>query len=188
MGTDLDPGLVEEFDAFVRSRGPRLVRIARLLVDDADAADDLVQTVLVKVLDAWPRIRRVQDRDAYLRRCLVNTRNSWWWRRRREVRVEEVTDALTAPAGDVAEHVVRRRALAAALRRLSPGQRTAVVLRYYADLDERQVADAMGCSVGTVRSQTGRGLHRLREALGAVPGDESPAPTPRRPRPRAVSP
>jgi RNA polymerase sigma-70 factor (sigma-E family) len=171
MGDDLDPEELAEFDDYVRTRGPRLVRVARLLVDDPDSADDLVQTVLVKILAAWPRVRRADDVDAYVRRALVNTRNSWWWRRRREVRVDEVPDRRAA--GDHAEDVARRSQLAAALARLSPGQRTAVVLRYYADLDERQVADAMGCSVGTVRSQTARGLRRLREMMGqsgASPG------------------
>lgn len=164
---DVDPDDVAALADYVRAHGQQLARVARLLVGDPQLADDLVQDVLVKVLASWSRIRHTANLDAYLYRCLVNARNSLWWRARHEVWLAQVPEAVSPDASD---DVLRRHWLAAELRALPRGQRTAVVLRYYADLGERQVAEIMGCSVGTVRSQTARGVSTLRRAMR----DETP--------------
>lgn len=158
--------LTRDFEEYVRARGPGLARVARLLCDDAHTAEDLLQTVLAKALVSWQRVRASGDIDAYLRRALVNTRNSWWRRLRREHSSDLLPDRVVADStGRSQEYHL----LLDALRTLPRGQRAAVVLRYYEDLSESQVADILGCSVGTVRSQTGRGLRALRLALGAPP-------------------
>lgn len=156
--------LARDFERYVRARGPGLARVARLLCDDVHTADDLVQTVLAKALVSWRRVRESDDIDAYLRRALVNTRNSWWHRFRGE-RITPVMPDRALP--DSAARSADYHLLLTALRALPRGQRSAVVLRYYEDLSESQVAAIMGCSIGTVRSQTGRGLRTLRAAMGA---------------------
>lgn len=158
--------LARDFERYVRARGPALARVARLLCDDVHTADDLVQTVLAKALVSWRRIRESSDVDAYLRRALVNTRNSWWQRFRAETTIPVVPDRVLP---DSTARSAEYHLLLAALRTLPRGQRTAVVLRYFEDLSESQVAVIMGCSIGTVRSQTGRGLRTLRASMGAPP-------------------
>jgi RNA polymerase sigma-70 factor (sigma-E family) len=157
--------LDEEFVDFVRRRGRAHLRTAVLLVGDWHAAEDLVQTCLAKLYQVWPRLETEGDPDAYLRRMLVNTQRSWWRARwRREAPVELVPDrAVDADGQD-------RHALAETVRRalgtLPARQRAVLVLRYFEDLPEAQVADLLGCSVGTVKSQASRGARRLRALLG----------------------
>lgn len=158
--------LARDFEQYVRARGPGLARVARLLCDDADTAEDLLQTVLAKALVSWRRVGASGDIDAYLRRSLVNTRNSWWRRLRRERLTDRLPDRAEA---DSTSRSHEYHLLLDALRALPRGQRAAVVLRYYEDLSESQVAAILGCSIGTVRSQTGRGLRALRLSLGAPP-------------------
>lgn len=156
-----DPEVVDDFEDWVRTRGPALARTARLLVDDPHAADDLVQTVLERALVSWARIRQADDVDAYLYRSLVNARNRWWRRQRRETPTDQVPDRAAAVSGTGGD----REMLTAALRRLSRQQRAVLVLRYYEDLGEAQVAAILDCSVGTVRTHAARGRHALRLAL-----------------------
>ena len=156
--------LARDFEQYIRARGPGLARVARLLCDDPHTAEDLVQTVLAKALVSWRRVRASGDIDAYLRRALVNTRNSWWRRLRAESSTDRPPDSLVADSTGRSDEY---HLLLQALRALPNGQRAAVVLRYYEDLSESQVADILGCSIGTVRSQTGRGLRTLRASLGA---------------------
>jgi RNA polymerase sigma-70 factor (sigma-E family) len=160
------------FAAFARRRGPHHLRTAVLLTGDWHTAEDLVQTCLAKLYRVWHRLDTGVDPDAYLRRMLVNTQRSWWRTRwRQEAPVEVVPDR--AVGGDGQErHAVAdtvRRALAA----LPARQRAVLVLRYFEDLPEAQVADLLGCSVGTVKTHTSRGVRRLRELLGEelVPAD-----------------
>ncbi len=153
----------ERFAAYVRDRGEHHLRVAVLLTGDWHAAEDLVQASLVKLYRAWPKLRLDGDPDAYLRRIMVNTHRSWWRARwRRETPAGELPDAVIADFADgQAFAALVRQALQALPRR----QRAAVVLRYCADLPEAEVADLLGCSVGTVKTHTHRGLRALRENL-----------------------
>ena len=150
-----------EYVAFVEANWARYLRVARLLTGDRDRGEELLQDSLVRLYVRW---RRVVTRDlhAYLRRMLVNGNISWWRRRRREY--------LSAAPPDRADPDAycpnRDDSLRAALLSLPAGQGAVVVLRYYDDLTEWEVARALGCTVGTVKSQNARGLRRLRELLG----------------------
>ncbi|GAA3222234.1 SigE family RNA polymerase sigma factor [Actinocorallia longicatena] len=148
-----------DYQAFVASRWPRLLRLAYLLTQDWQSAEDLVQTALVKAWFAWPRV--TGDPEPYLRKIIVNTHSSWWRRawRSREITSEAVPDR---PGPDHTAHTGERDLVWDALGRLPDRQRTAVVLRFYEDLPEAQVAELMHCSVGTVKSQTSRALAKLR--------------------------
>jgi RNA polymerase sigma-70 factor (sigma-E family) len=146
------------FPEYARSRSVRLRRAAYLICRDWDLADDLLQTALAKAWAAWPRISG--DPDPYVYRIMVNTRRSWWQRRWRD---EIPTEVMPETAvGDSADDVDRRTVLWAALGQLSTRQRAIVVLRYFEDLTEQQVADILGCTTGTVKSHTHRALTRLR--------------------------
>jgi RNA polymerase sigma-70 factor (sigma-E family) len=158
----LDEGREAEFEEFVRGRAAALLRSAYLLTSDRHAAEDLVQEVLEQVYLRWRRIHG--SPEAYARRALVNrATNRWRLRRRRpEAPLPEGRD----PAGpDHADSVVAYAAVVDALRELPVRQRAVVVLRYLDDLAEAEVADLLGCSVGTVKSQASRGLARLRAGL-----------------------
>jgi RNA polymerase sigma factor (sigma-70 family) len=115
---------------------------------------------------AWPRLRDHHDLEAYTRRIIVTTSISW--RRRRSFYERPVESLPERSSPDPADAVVTHDAVVAALGTVPPRQRAALVLRYYLDLTERQTAEAMGCSVGAVKSQVSVGLRRLREALGPV--------------------
>jgi RNA polymerase sigma-70 factor (sigma-E family) len=141
----------------------RHVRLAMLLTGDRWQAEELLQDSLVKVYLRWRRLSRRDDVDAYLRRVLVNNHTSMWRRQRRESLVAEIPDcAVPGDADGVNPDTV---ALRQALLALPPRQRAVVVLRYYEDLAERDVADVLGCSVGTVKSQHARALAKLRHLV-----------------------
>jgi RNA polymerase sigma-70 factor (sigma-E family) len=151
----------EEVTAFVRARYGSLLRTAFLLCGDSGKAEDLVQTTLAKTIVAWPRLQRSEGIDHYVQRVLVNTfvsstrRRSWWeqpWGR-----------LVESQARDEYAGVEQRDLLRRALDRLPARQRAAVVLRFYEDLSEQDTAHALGCSVGTVKSLSSRGLQTLRK-------------------------
>jgi RNA polymerase sigma-70 factor (sigma-E family) len=147
------------FEEYVAMRGQALQRTAYLLTGDWALAEDLLQTALARVYPRWSRISS-DDPEVYLRRVLVNTWSSWWRRRwRGEVPTERLAD--TAGPDDYAA-ADRRGAVQAALARLPKRQRAVVVLRFHEDMTEAQVADALGISVGTVKSQTAKALAKLR--------------------------
>jgi RNA polymerase sigma-70 factor (sigma-E family) len=151
-----------EFQAYMAARWPVLVRTAYLLTGDRFLAEDLAQTALTRVYASWRRVRRADDVDAYVRRVLVNA-NAGRFRKRR------VAEHLTAAPMDGRVHlpheaIAERSALMAALAELPARQRAVVVLRYWEDLSEREVAAVLGCSVGTVKSQASKGLARLRNS------------------------
>lgn len=155
---DTDGG--EDFSAFATSRWPGLVRLAFGLTGDRWLAEDIAQTALTRAYVAWRRVSRADDPDAYLRRILVNTSN----RRFRRHRVaEQPGDPPETAVEGPADLVGERAALLAALRQLPPRQRAVVVLRYWEDLTDAQIAVTLGCSPGTVRSQLSRALAKLRE-------------------------
>ena len=166
---DIISGGGEDFSAFAASRWPGLVRLAFGLTGDRWAAEDIAQVALARAYVAWRRVSRADDPDAYLRRILVKPSN----RRFRRHRVAEQSgdppeSAVEGPADLVGE----RAALLAALRQLPPRQRAVVVLRYWEDLTDAQIAAALGCSPGTVRSQLSRALAKLRESPVLGEGDE----------------
>ena len=155
-----------EFEDFVRRRRSHLIGTAVVLTaGDHHLAEDLVQGVLVRLYLAWGRATRRGGVDAYARRALVNAFIDH--RRRPSVARETVTDTVpdraTATASPADEAVDAE--LLAALRALPERMRAAVVLRHVADLSVEDAADALGCSPGTVKSQTARGLAKLRELL-----------------------
>jgi len=152
------------FCDFVTARSAALFRIAYLLVGDHQLAQDLVQESLAKTFVAWPRLRDIANAEAYTRRVMATTAISW--RRRRSFH-ERPAEHLPEPAEeDVATTVAVHDALWRHLVALPPRQRVAVVLRHYLDLSEAQTAEAMGCSVGAVKSSVSTGLHTLRQRIG----------------------
>jgi RNA polymerase sigma-70 factor (sigma-E family) len=157
----------QQFEEFMTSRWPALVRLAFGLTGDRWLAEDLAQTALASAYASWWRVRRADDPDAYVRRILINASKSRFRRHRvNELppgRPEEVPDAAADPAATIGE----RSALLAALSALPPRQRAVVVLRYWEDLSDAQAAALLGCSASTVRSQAARALAKLR-ASGAL--------------------
>ncbi|ATL26852.1 SigE family RNA polymerase sigma factor [Streptomyces formicae] len=150
----------ESFREFVRSRSGTLLRTAVLLSGgDRHAAEDLLQNALVKAVGRW---HRIDEPEAYVRQVLYRQQIGRWrlkWPRR-ELAVAEPPE--TPVAGDGASAAELRIVLRGALAKLTARQRTVLVLRYFEDLPEAEVAALLGCSVGTVRSTTHRSLARLR--------------------------
>ncbi|GAB3383648.1 SigE family RNA polymerase sigma factor [Micromonospora halotolerans] len=151
---------------FVTSRTPALMRVAYLLTGDRHAAEDLFQSALARTIPKWRTLRHA-DPEGYLRAVMYREQVSWWRRRRRR-RETALTGADEAVQPDTSGGTDVRLAMRAALRLLPPAQRTVLVLRYYEDLTETQVAEALGCSVGTVRSRTHRAVTRLRQLMPDV--------------------
>ncbi|GIF47684.1 RNA polymerase sigma-70 factor (sigma-E family) [Asanoa ferruginea] len=151
--------MAETFHEFVVSRSPALSRRAYLLTGDHQLAEDLLQSALAKTYRHWRRIRD-GDPEAYVRRVMYHQQISWWRRRRPAERLEpEPTDRH---AVDHSDATTLRLAVAAALRQLTPRQRAVVVLRFFEDLTEAQVADVLGCSLGTVKRHGHDAIRRLR--------------------------
>ena len=150
------------FDAFVRARLPALLRFAHALTGDPHTAADLVQDALERTGVRWSRIENQGDPEGYVRRAIVNGRTSRWRRLRRETLVDAVPDrqgAMDPPGRD--EQLWRL------LATLPRRQRAVIVLRYYEDLSEEQIAATLGCAPGTVKSQASKALAKLRAALPA---------------------
>jgi RNA polymerase sigma-70 factor (sigma-E family) len=153
-----------DFDDFVRTRSTGLLRIAYLLTGDRHAAEDLVQEVLEQMYGKWRRITGAPE--AYARRALVNRSTNRWRRRGRRPETPLAHHDVAAP--DHSDDVVIRGTVVEALRSLPPSQRAAVVLRYLDDLPVAEVASALNCTEGTVKSNTSRGLEKLRAVLAPV--------------------
>jgi RNA polymerase sigma-70 factor (sigma-E family) len=155
----------EGFREFVSERSGALLRLAYLLSADRATAEDVLQTALVRAYLRWPRI--AAGPEAYVRRIVVSVaaderRKPY---RRREVAAEQVPDTADPSEPFHSAEVPER--LRAALRALPPRQRAAVVLRHWVGLEPAEAAELLGCSVETVRSQTMRGLEKLRAAYPA---------------------
>jgi RNA polymerase sigma-70 factor (sigma-E family) len=155
----------DDFGAFVVARRAALVRLATLLAaGDAHLGEDLVQTALTRLYVAWRRVEHEQGPEAYARRILVNAaidERRRPWRRGETSRAELPEPAAPASGSTVEDGSAVRDALAA----LGPRMRAAVVLRHWLGYDVAECADLLGCSEGTVKSQTSRGLDRLRTLL-----------------------
>ncbi len=148
------------FRDYVLARGTALLRMAIMLTGNKADAEDLVQAALAKTFLAWDKINDHAALDAYVRRAMINTHISWWRRRRvQEYPTDELPDQVVADharESDMAE-VVRR-----ALDRLPRRMRAAVMLRYFDDMTEPEIAAALGISLGTVKSTVSRAVARLR--------------------------
>jgi RNA polymerase sigma-70 factor (sigma-E family) len=158
----------EEFQGFVRSRWPRLLRTAYLLTGDRHLAEDLTQSALAKTYRFWHRVQRSDSPDAYVRRILVSCDKDRFRKRRVPEHLTDVPPDVMATQDDMAR-ADQRALLAAALARLPRRQRAVVVLRYWEDLSEAEVAQILGCSPGTVKSQAAKALSKLRVALEPIP-------------------
>ncbi|HEY0453296.1 SigE family RNA polymerase sigma factor [Actinophytocola sp.] len=165
-----------EFTDFVTHRSPALLRTAYLLCGgDRGAAEDLLQEVLERVFPRWRRIR--ERPEAYVRAALVNAATNRWRHRSRRVSESPLEWDLAHPQLPGPEQRVADRELVVqALAALPARMRAVIVLRFFDDLTERDTAEALRCGVGTVKSQTSRGLARLRELIDAATA-EDPHPT-----------
>ncbi|MET7699748.1 MULTISPECIES: SigE family RNA polymerase sigma factor [unclassified Streptomyces] len=166
---DRKVALDDEFQSFVIGRWPRLMRTAFLLTGEQHAAEDLVQSTLEQVFVAWRRVASADDPEAYVRRVMINGHARRHRRRLKEFLAPKDDSGLTHELPDTGDRIAQaddRSALLKALAQLPPRQREAVVLRYWEDLSETQTAEAMGCSVGSVKSNAAKGIAKLR----AIPG------------------
>ncbi|MGC4985689.1 MULTISPECIES: SigE family RNA polymerase sigma factor [unclassified Streptomyces] len=158
-----------EFQGFVVGRWPRLMRTAFLLTGEQHAAEDLVQTTLEQVYVAWRRVGSADEPEAYVRRVMINAHARRHRRKLKEFLAPKDDSGLNREVPDSGDPIARaddRGALITALTQLPPRQRQAVVLRYWEDLSESQAAEAMGCSVGAVKSNAAKGIAKLR----VIPG------------------
>lgn len=166
----------ERFVTFFGQASPRLLTTAWLLTADPHRAEELVQETMTRVYSRWRKIRAGEEL-AYARRTMANLHTDTWRKRRREVLRSQ------APEGaPVDEHDQRRQQrsdvasshhidLVRALQEIPARERQVVVLRYYADMSEQAVADALDVSLGTIKSSASRGLAKLREVM--TEGEES---------------
>lgn len=161
----------EQFSAFMAARHTMLLRRAHLLTGDPSTADDLVQETLAKLYLAWHKVKDHNALDAYARRIMLNEFNAGWrrpWKRRErstdQVPERAVTDTMPDGTRDEMWRFVQS---------LPPKQRAVIVLRYYEDLSEVEIAATLGISPGTVKSQASRALATLRAtAPGGLAGRE----------------
>jgi RNA polymerase sigma-70 factor (sigma-E family) len=162
-----------EFEQFVTASSASLLRTAYLIAWDLTEAEDLVQECLLAVARRWPRVRGMEHPYAYARRMLINLALDGAARRsrRRQELDPDAPSIVAQMADDSCARALRdvdvRSELTQALGSLAPRQRAVLVLRYFEDLPEAQVARVLGCSVGTVKSTASRGLTRLQAALAA---------------------
>ncbi|WP_240477188.1 SigE family RNA polymerase sigma factor [Jiangella muralis] len=152
----------DEFVAYVDARRGYLRRVAYLVCGDWHAAEDLVQTALIKLYAAWPRIHTDGAEDAYVRRIIVRAHLD---EKRRPWRRERIgLDGIDAAAPETLS-LEDSDALIGALKALPQRQRATVVLRYWCGLSVEETADDLGCTTGTVKSQTARAMAGLRASL-----------------------
>ena len=154
----------QQFTDLFAALWPRLYRTAYGVAGDRGVAEDAVQSALAKAYASWWRIRKADSPEAYVRRMVINevigARRSGWWQRERPHEQVELHEATSSPEHGVTEHD----AVWAAVLALPVRQRAVIVLRYYEDLSEAEIADALGCSRGTVKSQASAALRNLRSA------------------------
>lgn len=155
------------FRGFVAARGHALLRTAYLLTGDQQLAEDLVQTALEKAVTHWSTIRVSAAAESYVRRTMYREQVSIW-RRRRVTELPSATIPEPRPATAAGDGVEDRLVMRDALMRLGRRQRAVLVLRYFDDLTEQQVADVLGISVGTVKSQAHKALAHLRQTYADV--------------------
>ncbi|WP_158889184.1 SigE family RNA polymerase sigma factor [Amycolatopsis anabasis] len=159
------------FDQFVAERLDRLLRYATALTCDPHLAQDIVQDVLLRVQGRWSRIGSLQAPDLYVRRMVTNEFLSWRRRRAsRDITSEHRTlEAIARSGGDPAARYAERDAMRARIAVLPRKQRAAILLRYYEDRTDDEIAQVLGCKATTVRSHISRALDTLRAAESPVP-------------------
>ena len=161
----------EEFAEFFHATWGRLYRTTYAVAGDAGRAEDALQAAFAKAYAVWPKVRAADHPEAYVRRMAINetlgTRRRTWFRSERSTPLLEHAAAPEAAGHE--EGVVERDALWTAILTLPPGQRAVMVLRYYEDLDEAQIAHTLGCSRGTVKSQASAALRNLRRQFADAP-------------------
>jgi RNA polymerase sigma-70 factor (sigma-E family) len=167
MGRGHADQAVAALEDFLATRGRPLLHAAVLLAGSQEAGEDLMQAALERVFRHWSRIEG--DPEGYLRRTLYHLAADGR-RRQRSWRAKLHLLSRTEITADATIHVDQRDELVRLLRQLPPRQRTAIVLRYWEQLTEAEAAQVMGCSPGTVKSATSRGLHRLRVLSGISDG------------------
>ncbi|GAB3460994.1 SigE family RNA polymerase sigma factor [Kineococcus endophyticus] len=161
------PGVGEEFEEFVSAGSDRLLRLALLLTGDRVLAEDLLQDVLERMYVGW---RRIEDPHAYARTALARRVTDRWRQRGRRPREVELEDWHGEPVADGTAARAERSRVVEALRALPPRQRAVIVLRYFEDWSEEQIADQLDVSRGTVKSQASKGLRTLRTLVGEEVG------------------
>jgi len=154
-----EPTQVEEFDRFVRTSYPALVRLGYLMTGDRGRGEDLVQTTLVKVFTHWGSLRSTSAAGAYTRKAMVREASRW---RRRRWSAERPTLVVDSPARDVSDETARADAVRRALQDLPVAQRAVVVLRYFEQRSEAEIGDLLNIPPGTVKSRAARALASLR--------------------------
>ncbi|WP_249998559.1 SigE family RNA polymerase sigma factor [Actinoplanes sp. M2I2] len=154
----------DDFDEFVRSRGQALLKFAYVLSSDAHLAEDIVQEVLARMHRRWDRITAMDNPEAYVRTSIV--RQFLSWRRRRASR-EAVLAQVPEPAGidEPQQQVLARDQMWQLLAGLPRAQRAVLVLRFYEDLPDDEIARTLGCAESTVRAHASRALARMRTTL-----------------------
>lgn len=173
----MDEARRRAFDELVDVRSPSLLRTAYLLTGDWSSAEDLLQSSLAKTWFRWKRLEDTQAGEAYVRQVMYTTYCKWYRRKwRGEISTGYLPDVQTTT--DEYSRIDDHDGLGRALAELSPKTRTIIVLRFFEDLTEAQVAHALGCSIGTVKSTTHRGLAKLRESAqlaGSATAEDSSA-------------
>jgi RNA polymerase sigma-70 factor (sigma-E family) len=150
------------FEEFVASHGQSLLRLAFVLTGDRYMAEDLTQTALADAYRHWRKVAAAHQSEAYVRRMLVNAHLSWRRRRSSTELPTAVDDAAGGLLADPSDAIVAREHTRTLLAGLAPRARTVLVLRYYADLDDAAIAEAMGVNESTVRATASRALASLR--------------------------
>lgn len=169
----------ERFTEFVRAYSASLFRTGYLITGDYQRAEDLLQSTLVRLYRRWPRVEAMERPVGYARKVLVNEAISWW--RRRSSREAPVL-VLNEPGWDGGvDEIDEHERVWKAVVSLPPRQRAVMVLRYYEDLSEAEIAETLGMAQGTVKSHAHAATHRLAELLG------EPTPTPARSTEEATS-
>jgi RNA polymerase sigma-70 factor (sigma-E family) len=163
MGAESD----EDFRDFMRGRWPAMVRLAYTLTGDQGHAEDIAQAAFAKAYASWGRVRKAGDPDAYVRAILIHENSNRF--RKRRVR-EDLRAAVPEQVLEGGDSLAERMALRHALDRLGPRQRAVIVLRFWLDMSEAATAQALNCSVGTVKSQTSRALATLRNHFEITEG------------------
>ncbi len=153
------------FEEFAGTAWPSLYRYAYLLAGNHADAEDIAQQTLLKAHRSWARVKVAESPTAYLRRMITNTYLSQW--RPKGRRLEVLTNAPPEPGHKPDRGPEDRMVLWPHVKSLPPRQRTVIVLRYYEDLSEQEIADALGCSTGNVKSTAHHALKALRAVLGS---------------------
>ncbi|MGX1615177.1 SigE family RNA polymerase sigma factor [Micromonospora chalcea] len=150
------------FEGFVAEHGQSLLRLAFVLSGNRQLAEDLTQSALVDAYRHWSKVVAARSPEAYVRRMLINAHLSWRRRRWTSERPAELGDTVAGPLRDPSDAIVERENLRTLLAGLAPRARTVLVLRYYVDLDDAAIAEALGVTESSVRATASRALAKLR--------------------------